>query len=392
MRVLIWVITIFAVAVGLVMLLDHDWGYAEFIIPHWYRAQMPLKLFVALLFIGFVAAYFLTRLVRNAVALPETVGQWRERRRRLRADRNLREALLSFHEGRYAQASKFAEKAYAASDHPAAAVLLAARSAHALHDEPRYRAWMERFPNEKSAQVARLMTEAELAIHSRDFEEAAARLETLRQDGHRHIAALRLSLRVASALQRWEDVLKLTRQLHKHKALPDEQGRPLLCRANLEKLREAIAVGDCKALTKAWESIPAQERDDRQFVAQALPLLARAGHGQLVRRTLERLLDDEWDSGLARLYAHCAEAGGACLAKAEEWLHDHKSDSGLLFALGRLCAGAGLWGKAESYYAASLGQKPEIETHLALARLFDSLERPADAQCHYRAAAEMAAA
>ncbi|MDR1463553.1 MAG: heme biosynthesis protein HemY [Azoarcus sp.] len=389
MRVLIWLIILFAVAVGLAMLVDRNWGDVYFFVPHWHL-QMSVKLFAVLLLIGFIAAHLLARLLQNAAALPNVIGQWRERRRRLRADSALREALLAFHEGRYAQALKSAGKAYAASDHPATAVLLAARSAHALRDEPRYRDWMERLSSgEKKARLARLMTEAELAIDSRNFEEAAKKLETLRQEGHRHIAALRLSLRVASALQNWEEVLKLTRQLRKHKALTEEQAQPLLRRANIERLRETTDSPD--ALARVWETIPAKERDDRQLITEAVPLLARAGNGRIVRRTLERLLDDEWDSGLARLYAYCADSGSG-LAKGEEWLRKHKSDSGLLFALGRLCADSGLWGKAESYYAASLGQKPEIDTHLALAHLFDRLERPADAQRHYRAAAEMATA
>ncbi|MDR3213076.1 MAG: heme biosynthesis protein HemY [Azoarcus sp.] len=391
MRVLIWVITIFALAVGLSMLVGHDWGYVQFVAPQWYRVQMSIKLFVVLLLIGFIVAHLLTRLIQGALSLPEVVGRWRERRRRQRADRALRDALLTFHEGRYAQALKAAEKAYAASDHPATAVLLAARAAHALRDEPRYRAWMERLDGvEEKAQVARLMTEAELAINSCNFQEAAEKLETLRRDGHRHIAALRLYLRVASAQRHWEEVLKLTRQLRKHKALTEEQAQPLLRRANIERLREQVGNGE--ALAETWKAIPAQERDDRQLVAKAMPLFAHAGQGRLVRRTLERLLDDEWDSDLARLYACCAEEGSDCLAKGEGWLRDHPSDPGLLFALGRLCAESGLWGKAESYYAASLGQCPEIGAHLALAHLFDRLERPVDAQRHYRAAAEMAAA
>lgn len=390
MRVLIWVIIIFAMAVGLAMLVGHDWGYVQFVMPKWYRVQMSLKLFVALLLIAFIVVYLLVRLLQGALALPGVVVQWRERRRRQRADRALREALLTFHEGRYAQALKFAEKAYAASDHPATAVLLAARAAHALRDEPRYRAWMERLADEEGkTQVARLMTEAELAIGSRHFEEAAGKLEILRRDGHRHIAVLRLRLRVASALRRWEEVLELTRKLRKHKALTEEQAQPLLRRANSERLRERA--GDGEALVEAWNAIPAQERNDRQLLLDVVPLFAHAGQGRLMRRTLESLLDDEWDSDLARLYGYCAEEGSDCLAKGEAWLRDHPRDPGLLFALGRLCAVSRLWGKAESYYAASLGLRPETKTHLALAHLFERLERPADAQRHYRAAAEMAA-
>ncbi|MDR1423286.1 MAG: heme biosynthesis protein HemY [Azoarcus sp.] len=392
MRTLIWIVVLFFLAVLVALLFRFNWGYVEFLVltdAGRYRVQMLLETFLALMLGTFVVAYFLIRIVRSAVALPEVVGQWRERRRRQRADKSLRQALLTFHEGRYAQALKFAEKAYAASDHPVAAVLLAARAAHALRDDDRYRRWIERLAEEgDSARVARLMTEAELAIDSRDFDEAAARLNALGRDG-RHIAALRLSLRVASALKHWEDVIRFTRQLRKHKALTEEQAQPLLRLANLERLREHADDGD--ALVEIWDGIPTAERDDHDLVAQAISLFAQAGKGRLMRRTLERLLDNEWDSDLVSLYGACGGEENACLAKGEDWLKAHPRDPGLLFALGRLCFVTQLWGKAESYFNASLGQKPAIKTHLALARLFEQLERLDDAQRHYRAAAQMAA-
>jgi HemY protein len=388
MRVLIWLITLFALAVGLAMLVSQDWGYVQFVVPQWVRAQMSLKLFAVLLLVGFIVTYLLVRLVHSTLTLPEVVGLWRERRRRQRADRSLREALLSFHEGRYAQALKFAEKAYAASDHPVTAALLAARAAHALRDDARYRLWLKRLTEEGSeARVARLMTEAELAVNSRNFKEAAEKLEILHQEGHHHIAALRLSLRVASALRRWEEVLKLTRQLRKHKALTDAQALPLLRRAHVERLREQA--GHVEELSQVWNDIPSDERTDRLLVAEAVPLLTKVGKGHVVQRLIERLLDDEWDSDLARLYGYCG-GGDKSLARCERWEREHPDDAGLLFAFGRLCALSKLWGPAEKYFRASLALKPEIETHLALARLFEhQLNRDADAQHHYRAAADL---
>jgi HemY protein len=388
MRVLIWLIILFALAVGLSMLVSNDWGYVQFVVPQWYRAQMSLKLFAVLLLVGFIVMYLFIRLTKNALALPAVVGQWRERRRRQRADGSLREAMLTLQEGRYAQALKFAEKAYAASDHPVTAALLAARAAHALRDDTRYRVWTKRLAEEgPEAQVARLMTEAELAISSRNFKEAAEKLDTLRQNGHHHIAALRLSLKVASALRCWEDVLKLTRQLRKHKALTDAQALPLLRRAHVERLREQA--GHAEELIHVWNDIPSDERTDRLLVADAVPLLTQTGQGHVVQRLIERLLDDEWDSNLARLYGSCA-SGDKSLARCERWEREHPDDAGLLFAFGRLCAASRLWGPAEKYYRASLALKPEIETHLALARLFErELHRGDEAQQHYRAAADL---
>ncbi len=392
MRVLIWLITIFALAVGLSMLVSHDWGFVQFVAPERWRLQAPTKLFVVALLAAFGAAYLLVRLLRGTLALPEVVGQWRERRRRQRADRSLREAILTLHEGRYAKALKFAGKAYEASDHPAVASLLAARAAHALCDDARYREWIERLDGE-GVQTARLMTEAELAVVSRDYETAARKLDALPPDGRRHIAALRLSLRVSMALGQWDESLNLIRSLRKHKALTEEQAWPLLCRVHIERLR-ACANNDGGngngALIEMWKTIPSDERENRQLVQEAVPLFARAGKGHVVRRTLERLLDAQWDTALARLYGFCGDVG-ACLSKGENWLVDHREDPGLLFSLGRLCAELQLWGKAVEYFELSLRWQPEVETHLALANLFKRLDRSEEEQKHYRAAAEMVA-
>lgn len=393
MRALIWLIGIFALAAGMAMLAGLNDGYVLVVLPPW-RAQLSLNLLLLLLVLGFAVGYLAIRLVRRTLALPAAVGQWRERRRRQRAGQALRDALRTLFEGRFTQSLKFASSAFSSGESPAMAALLAARAAHAMHDDTRYRIWLGRAADlGEEARVARLMTEAELAIEHRRFEEAAERLETLKLAGHRHIAVLRLSLRVASALRRWEEALRLTRQLRKHKALSDEQALPLLRRAHLERLQERAGEGDALALL--WNEIPADELADRRLVERAVPLLADAGQGALVRRTLERLLDAEWDDGLARLYGHCGEGAGdavACLAKGEAWLKQHPRDAGLLFALGRLCIVSQLWGKAQSYLEASLNLAPTVETHLALARLLEQLEHPEEAQRHYRAAAERVAA
>ena len=59
-------------------------------------------------------------------------------------------------------------------------------------------------------------------------------------------------------------------------------------------------------------------------------------------------------------------------------------DASLLLALGRLCQQQRLWGKAQSYFEASLALGPSPQAHLELARLFDQLERTEEANVHFR--------
>lgn len=391
MRALFWLIGIFALAAGGAMLASLNTGYVLVVLPPW-RVQLSLNLLLLLLALSFLVLYVVLRIVSTTVALPGRVGVFRERRRREHAGRSLREALRTLFEGRFAQALKLADAAYAAGEGRAVAALVAARAAHAMHDDTRYRIWIGRAAEqEEEVRVARLMTEAELAVEGRRFEEAAEKLESLRLAGHRHIAALRLSLRVASALAQWDEVLRLARQLRKHKALSEEQARTVMRRAHLERFRELAA--DPEGMAAYWRAIPSDELADRRLIERAMPHLAAAGQGALARKTLERLLDDEWDSALARLYGHCCSGDAVdCLARGEEWLRQHPRDAGLLYALGRLCVQAQLWGKAQSYLEASLNLAPSVETHLALAGLLERLERADEAQAHYRAAAERAAA
>ena len=76
----------------------------------------------------------------------------------------------------------------------------------------------------------------------------------------------------------------------------------------------------------------------------------------------------------------------ARIARAESWLRRHPDDAGLLLALGRMCFRQKLWGKAQSYLEASLSLEPGQAAHLELAHLFDQLERPEEANRHYRLA------
>ena len=397
MRTLIWLIGIFAIAVGVAMVAGLNDGYVLLVAPPW-RVQLSLNLLVVMVVVGSALGYALVRLISRTLQLPTRVAQWRERRRRERAGRALTDSIGALFEGRFAQSLKSAARAYEIGDEASMAALVAARAAHALHDEPRYREWLGHAAEQSAKQggtkddVARLMTEAELAVEGRRFEEAAARLATLREAGHRHIAMLRLEASVASALGRWEELVATVRQLRKHKALTEEQAAPMLRRAHVERMRELAGAG--AALAAYWKQIPVNELQDRGLIERVLPLLARVGHGEQARKQVERLLDERWDSDLARQYAWCAVGEGdvrACLEKAESWLPQQARDAGLLFSLGQLCINAQLWGKAQSYLESSIQHGATVEAYLALARLLENLERKDEAQGHYRAAAELVA-
>jgi len=230
------------------------------------------------------------------------------------------------------------------------------------------------------------MTEAELAVDSRDFEAALAALDRLAAAGGRHIGAQRLALRAHQGRGNWREVARLARQLEKHRALSPEQAAPLRRRAHAEVLK---SMGDdAKAIHSYWREISGDDRLEPRLVQEAARGLVAAGDCAGAAHLVEEVLDERWDSSLIATYAQCP--GGDVLgriAHCEKWLHEHPSDAQLLLALGRLCRERQLWGKAQSYFEASLAVEKTRAAHVELAQLLDQLEKSALAERHYRAAA-----
>lgn len=392
MRAILWIIAIFALAAGVAMLAGANDGYLLVVLPPW-RAQLSLNLAVVLVLLSFLALHLLLRLISKTLDLPGRVGALRSRRRLEKASRSMRDALAALFEGRFSESIKYARVAYASGGRSPVAALVAARAAHSLHDEGRYQEWMQRAADADEGRVAQLLTEAELAIADRRYEDAAVALETLRRREHRSTSSLRMSLEVATALGRWEQVPDLVRQLIANRAMSAEAARPLIRRAHLERLR-ALG-GDAEQIAAYWRALSKEDLGDADLVEQALPLLAAAGQGAIARRTVERLLDSRWNSALARRYALCAGEGDEAkdaLSRAEKWLSQHPDDPGLLYSLGRQCMASQIWGKAQSYLETSLKLQPAADTHFALAQLMEQIERPDEATAHYREAARFAAA
>ncbi|MDP3037386.1 MAG: heme biosynthesis HemY N-terminal domain-containing protein [Rhodocyclaceae bacterium] len=392
MRALFWLLTLAALAIGLALLGRVSDGYVLWVIPPW-RIELSLNLFVLAQLLALTVAYLLLRAINKTLNLPRVVGEYRARRARLRDERAATEALRLFWEGRYGHALKSAGKVGAGGTASSAvlAALVGLKAAHALHDSARVAEWLVRArataPARSDWRTARLMAEAELALDTRDFDIAQAALDQLAPKERRQISAQRLALRLAQGRNDWVEMLRIARQLEKHKVLSPAQALPLRLRAQhgmLDGLED-----DPAQLVRYWQGVPAAERLDLALAQRAARALNNAGACAESARLIEDYLDDQWESALLEDYADCV--GGDVLgriAHGEKWLHEQPNDAALLLALGRLCARQQLWGKAQSYLEAALAVASTCTAHIELARLFDHLERADDANQHYRSAAD----
>lgn len=387
-RILFWFLLLAVLAIGLALAASYNAGYVLLVLPPW-RVELSLNFFLLLAFAGFILVYLLARLVSHTLALPSAVAAYRQRWRQRQADVALFDAWRLLQEGRYGHALKSAEKAWPDHAVPALAALVAWRAAHVMHDPEREPLWAERTRAAGAGagfEAAQLMTEAEFALDERRFEDARAALQQLAGKGGRHIAALRLLLRAERGLGHWREVARLARQLEKHKALTTEQATPLRHQALRELLRGLSTEPD--TLMRTWRGFDAHEQNSPALALEMANALMASNDCREAQRVIENALAENWDEALVLAYARCP--GGDILgriAQAEKWLKSTPEDAALLLTLGRLCRAQQLWGKAQSYFEASLAIAESREAHLDLAQLLDQLEKSALAIRHYRAAA-----
>lgn len=257
MKLLLWLLTLFALAVG-ISLAAHNQGYVLLVLPP-YRAEISLNLAVVLFVGGFALLYALTRGIALMLSLPQRVRDFRARRLREKlADQYYDVARLVF-EGRFSHALKLAGEVYQGGQKPALAALLAARATQRLQEPAKQKEWLERaLAADPKMEAACLMIEAETLVEAAHYAPAIAVLRRLQEKTGRHIAALQLELRAQQGERNWDAVLHIACQLEHHDALSSEAAQEIKRAAHRENILERR--GDAAWLDDYERQLPETER------------------------------------------------------------------------------------------------------------------------------------
>jgi HemY protein len=384
-KVLFWIIAIFALAAGLVVVARYNEGYVLIVLPPW-RVELALNLLVLLLIAAVALLYTAVRLVSRAVMLPSRVREYRLARRRERARSALAIALEAYFEGRYPKAERAAVEAGELGENLRLSATIAARAAHGLRAYARRDAYLQQVASVAPEDDAlRIITESEFLLDERRAQEA---LQALKALPVKHTAALRLELRATQQLKQWDQVARAADELEARGVLDSEQAAKLRAHATAESLARKST--DAHALDEAWRKLSEAEKRQTPVALAAARCHVALSRGAEAQRVIEQSLDEAWDSDLVALYSECVGDTVRQIERAEKWLEAHPGDHALLLTLGRLCARAALWGKAETYLEASLSVEPTWQAYLELARLNEKLGNTEAAQRCYRRTLDVA--
>lgn len=385
MRGLMWVLAVFALAVGLSLAARLNDGYAILALPP-YRVELSLNFAILLGLAAIALSYLLLRLVTHTLRLPLHVRAFHARRRAEKGQAAMLSALQALFEGRYARAEKSAGEAYELQQAPALSALIAARAAGELREVERRDEWLARAEShDADARQARLAVQASLLLDDRRYDDALAVLQVLSASGPKRIATQRMQMKAHQRLGHWDDVRRLATALGKRGVLPEVAATQLRITAQIEALRQKA--GDAIGLAERWRHT--EDQLDARVARTAAQLFIALGDCRRAHGIIGAALDAEWNEQLILLYGECLDADVlAQIERAEKWLKARPRERALLLTLGRLCLHQELWGKAQHYLEASLSEEPSRSAHIALARLFDHIGKREDANRQYRASAD----
>jgi HemY protein len=345
---------------------------------HVFEMSVPI---LALVF--FVSGFSLW-LIWFIIRAPRKLGEAAGRMRAGRAGQKLTMGMIQIAEGNFARGEKLLARAAAGSDAPLFNYLQAARAAHLQGQDERRDEWLKlAYEQTPEAANAVLLTQAELQLDRKQYEQALATLRRLDENSKDHSYAIALLGRLYYRLEDWTQLAEILPRLKKHGRIDQETIDKWASRVYVENLARA-ETGD--QVVAEWAAVAKKLKGDIALLSAYYMALMRTDMQQKAEKDLVAALKQEWRAPLVRLYGLVESPDASKQLKvAESWLAQRPDDADLLLTAARLCLRTELWGKARSYLETVLALRPTPDAYQVYGSLLNQLGEGDAAADAYRA-------
>lgn len=359
---LLLILALLLVAAGMAPMFKNDPGHVLINFGEWTIETSVLVLGSALLILWFAVQLFFW-IWRMPV---ETARKMKEQR----AIKQLEKGLLALTEGDWRAAEKALEKSASTQGRTTAQLLAAAQAADGQDAHERREHYLEQADSggAKNRFLVEL-TRARMLLANGNHAEALPVLQELQKRRRKHPQVLELLSQCYRDAGDWDSLGELLPALKKAGLLDEQQALELQQEISIKKLQSA---DNTDALQDAWKQVPRNMRYHPAIVDAFAVAAAKLERADLAEPVIIASLKNEWNPALVLRYGDTsANDSSKRLKQCEKWLKDHPSDAGLHLALGRLCAGESLWGKARKHMVKSLELEPSSLGYDAFGQLLE---------------------
>jgi HemY protein len=345
-------------------------GYVLIGIGHW-SLETSLIVFAVSLIMGFFVFYILFRGLGWLLRLP---GKIKNRGKSIKFNRSqeaLIAGLVDSAEGNWEKAEKVLIKHASHSGAPLIHYLTAARAAQSRGAFDKRDEYLKQAAVQApGSDVAIGLTQAELHLSEKQFEQALETLTRLQSIDPTHASVLKLLHQAYQQAGDWEGIRKLIPSLNTHKVLMETEIKLLETEVFSKLLKQAAGRGNVNEIEALWSEIPDYIRNMKGVSAIYFAAMIEAEAGAKIEGVLSRALSTTWDQTLVVLFGNVQSLDVARqLETAEQWLPMHPRDAIFLTVLGKLSVRCGENQKAETYLNKSISIEPTVSAYQLLGDL-----------------------
>ena len=379
------VIVVLIISVILGIYVQKDPGYILVSYQNW-TIETSLWIGVLFLILTFVLLYMIIRGLKVTGSLGQRWQRWRMNRRIKSAHSRTSRGLIEFTEGHWLEAEKYLMKALPNSETPLINYLAAARAAQEQGAYKRRDQYLREAQRDiPDARIAIELTQAQLQIANKQFEQALATLRHLHSLVPKHGYVLKLLHSVYLELKDWASLKSFIKELRRYHVVSDEELAKTDYLLHHGLLQQAEKQPGVAAIQELWRTFPKAITRDPQLVRDYAKCLIERDAGKEAEQILRDQIKREWSDALVELYGQArGEHPEKQLAMAEFWLKSKPNNPILLFCAARLCIRIQLWGKARTYLENSIAIDPRADAFAELAQLLNQLGETELASHYYR--------
>ncbi len=345
-------------------------GYVLIGIGEW-SLETTLIVFVVSLIFGFFACYIFFRSLGWLLRLPSRIKDRGKNVRFNRSQEALIAGLVDSAEGNWEKAEKILIKHASHSGSPLLHYLTAAKAAQSRGAFDKRDEYLQQAAEQApGSDVAVGLTQAELHLSGKQFDDALATLTKLHSIDPTHATVLKLLHQAYQHVGDWEGVRKLIPSLHNHKVLMEAEIKLLEAEAFSKILKQTAETRDIQKIETLWAEVPNNIKSMPGVSAIYFAAMIEAGADAKIEDELTRALSINWGDTLLMLFGAIQSIDPKRqLEIAEQWLAMHQSSSLLLTVLGKLSLKAGDDIKAATYLSNSISLEPTVQAYQLLGDL-----------------------
>jgi HemY protein len=363
--------------------LQHDPGYLLIAINHW-TIETTLWIAIIGLFLSFVILHGFLLLLHGIFHFPTSWGNWRAKCRIQKAQAKTRQGLIEFSEGHWLQAKNHLIKALPDTETPLLNYLTAARAAQEMGENKLRDDYLrEAQQSMPEAKIAVELTQAQLQMANRQWEQALATLRHLQDLAPHHPYVLKLLMHLYEEVKDWPQLIALLPELKRYQVVSADAYQRLQQHAYLQAMLDLTKQDQAKALVDFVGALPKNLMNDAQLMTEYCRYLLTRHNDEEAESILRRCLRKQYNEQLIEIYG-LINSDDNQLKFAESLLKNQSHSAALFLCLGRLSKTKNLWGKAKSYFEQSIEFGATPAAYIELGNLLEQLSDQPGACAAYR--------